>query len=532
MQFGTMKVDQYLDRYVNEIMKLEHKEITYAEIGLDRLYINKFAKNQSRFEEIKSKINLQNNMFRIMKEELLKLGDQFREVGIPMVVLKGVPLAMELYNANPGVRKSNDIDLLFSPFFIEQALDILGENDYFVADTEMRVSRELVSLYADKMKVSIHYPVFKKKIVIDGCEKLISMDCHTRIFHLAEDKSELTVEMIKRATEFYIDDRTLYILEIHDRILHLILHLAKEYFRNLIRWNINGERFLSGKRKFPFNLLHEIARLIEIHSKEIKWELLIERMRSYDINEEVWCVFKLLNIVYEDIIPYVIIANPPQLKANEVDKTWGCFYPLQMMLNTDINILPLDLDEVAEEYFENISLSERFYFGREYVIKNMHNNQFVAGCELTKEVDVNSVAKVCIEKEVDGISIKIRDLDTKLFNKVIITWSSLEKDRILNAYINRYIVDLIGIDFNNFIPMYACNAFVDLEFKENAYLVDGVLVIKLKFDKCEKILLDIDFDYGQCESGKPLKKNVSKPRHMNNIFMYSPTLLKEFIEEY
>ena len=72
MQFGTMKVDQYLDRYVNEIMKLEHKEITYAEIGLDRLYINKFAKNQSRFEEIKSKINLQNNMFRIMKEELLK----------------------------------------------------------------------------------------------------------------------------------------------------------------------------------------------------------------------------------------------------------------------------------------------------------------------------------------------------------------------------------------------------------------------------------------------------------------------------
>ena len=82
------------------------------------------------------------------------------------------------------------------------------------------------------------------------------------------------------------------------------------------------------------------------------------------------------------------------------------------------------------------------------------------------------------------------------------------------------------------IILYACNAFVDLEFKENAYLVDGVLVIKLKFDKCEKILLDIDFDYGQCESGKPLKKNVSKPRHMNNIFMYSPTLLKEFIEEY
>ena len=73
---------------------------------------------------------------------------------------------------------------------------------------------------------------------------------------------------------------------------------------------------------------------------------------------------------------------------------------------------------------------------------------------------------------------------------------------------------------------------LDLEFKENAYLVDGVLVIKLKFDKCEKILLDIDFDYGQCESGKPLKKNISKPRHMNNIFMYSPTLLKEFIEEY
>ena len=49
--------------------------------------------------------------------------------------------------------------------------------------------------------------------------------------------------------------------------------------------------------------------------------------------------------------------------------------------------------------------------------------------------------------------------------------------------------------------MYACNAFVDLEFKENAYLVDGVLVIKLKFDKCEKILLDIDFDYGHCDSG-------------------------------
>ena len=248
------------------------------------------------------------------------------------------------------------------------------------------------------------------------------------------------------------------------KIFYLKFGFSESYFRNLIRQNIHGERFLSGKRKFPFNLLHEIARLIEIHSKEIKWELLIERIRSYDINEEVWCVFKLLNIVYEDIIPYVIIANPPQLNANEVD--------------------------------------------------------------------VNSVAKVCIEKEVDGISIKIRDLDTKLFNKVIIIWSSLEKDRILNAYINRYIVDLIGNDIINLIPMYQCNAFVDLEFKENAYLVDGVLVIKLKFDKCEKILLDIDFDYGQCESGKPLKKNVSKPRHMNNIFMYSPTLLKEFIEEY
>lgn len=457
MKFGSMRVDNDLWSFVRENHDLDGDINALSDAGIDRLLGNSSLPG---YDQIDKKIQEQNIRYEVIKKELIALSKQMEAAGITMVVLKGVPLAYELYAENPGMRKSKDMDVLFSPLEIDKALRILGVNGYYVYNTNERVSEQLVDKYRDKMTTSIHYPQFAKNFVINGEDVIIHMDCHLSIVHILSDRDLLMDQMVHRAVGIDIGEGVLCALEIHDRILHLMLHLSKEYFRNLLRWTMNGERKFHHDIRFPLNLLHEIARMIELYDSKIVWDMLFERTEQFGVEDEVYVIVKLLNDIYKSIIPAEVINDKSVLLNTCSQKLYGWFYPLAVVDICGLRVLQEASDEIAEIYLKSIHETDWFVYGKEYPIQRYNNNTYVQGCEIVEKAENEEVGKVTVERISLGFLIKIKDMPQNLSNEnLIITCGQAVKNEYMQAYINRYIVNLSNFSSQRYVSVCCCNAF-------------------------------------------------------------------------
>lgn len=280
------------------------------------------------------KINTYNNKQKINNEiftnEIEKLAIAFENHNLKLINLKGISLINEIYpNDNYAYkkRKIRDLDILIAYDELNPALDLLGEMGYYVASTKEIVSSKLVDKYLyDVEQRGIHFPEFA--VINSKYNIIIKMDCHISVLHMVENKKNKMLEIINRSEIQLLNNTRIRVLEIHDRLLHLISHFTKENFRCNVRWFITGERQLRRDFRIMISLLHDIALIINKNKDKIKFNILVERAKNLGCHDEVNLVLLFLNKIYPSLnIDFQIDVDysTPFL----VQKYIGMFYPLQ-----------------------------------------------------------------------------------------------------------------------------------------------------------------------------------------------------------
>ncbi len=198
---------------------------------------------------VKQKLRQQyrHNTFRNLKlqSELRQVVIALREADIPVITLKGIYLALAVYN-NSGLREMNDIDLLIKSSDIDKAKQVLHEIGYNALGAEIPSTSFQ------------HLPPLKKPNAIAHIELHWNIVPSTSPFNIDPDK------LWERAQPFCVADFELLTLSPEDLLLHLFLHSAYMH------------RFVQGVRS-----LADIAEVVQSSHDQLDWIVLEHRHRQW-----------------------------------------------------------------------------------------------------------------------------------------------------------------------------------------------------------------------------------------------------------
>lgn len=158
-------------------------------------------------------LNISRNAFHITAiEEILSL---LNRAGIRVVLLKGLALELTVYG-NAGLRQMTDVDILVERDNYVKAQSILMENGYDSMPVKSGFHKPIAA-WTGK-----HLPSLMK----NGA----SVDMHLELF--AGKKNDLTVRLIKTASEINVDREKVYIPAPQLFFLFLVKHLHQHEINN------------------------------------------------------------------------------------------------------------------------------------------------------------------------------------------------------------------------------------------------------------------------------------------------------------
>jgi hypothetical protein len=155
--------------------------------------------------------------------ELLKVIDMLQKNNIRFFILKGIPLAIKIYD-EATLRSFSDIDIFIHKVDMEQATQLISDIGY----KPMQVTN--INMIGHHHRVLIND---KKDIVIELHHKLIKDQ-----FFISSNKpsSMLYFENLwNNRQEIYFFSRKIYSFTIEDELLYLIYHATTHYFLYL-KW--------------------------------------------------------------------------------------------------------------------------------------------------------------------------------------------------------------------------------------------------------------------------------------------------------
>ncbi len=165
--------------------------------------------------------------------EFIKLSDQFCEVGIPFIPLKGPILSYRLYK-DASFRYSNDLDFLMPLNAVKKAIFILEKNGYqpyyFPWPANSNKERRLIK--------------FNNQILFVHPEKQILIEIHWKLFKLAITNSNILSQTIKSNTiQIYFKERNFQVFNNELELLYLIIHGGLHAWRRL-KWLVDVKDFM------------------------------------------------------------------------------------------------------------------------------------------------------------------------------------------------------------------------------------------------------------------------------------------------
>ena len=220
------------------------------------------------------RIGTGNNL--ILFNELGKVLRQFKEEGIPVIVLKGAHLAAIVYG-HIGVRSMEDIDLMVPFEHLAKSSDILNGLGY--------LSETVLSDKADIQSVMQHLPFFCKP-------NMKPIEVHWTIGNPKSPFQIDLAEVWEGAQEVVIAGVPVFVLSPEDLIVHLCTHAYEHRFSSL-------RQFL------------DLYLVMEHHKDAIQWDLVRQKARRWKATK---CLFlalylaqRLMNLprmaVLENIAP-------------------------------------------------------------------------------------------------------------------------------------------------------------------------------------------------------------------------------------
>ncbi len=205
--------------------------------------------------------------------ELKSIVKNYNKENIEIIPLKGIFLIEKVYD-NISERLMNDIDLLVKEEKIDKAEQIAISLGYS--------SKEKIEFQKIMKEKHCHIaPLFK-----DG----VCIEIHR---HLIRDSDQFKIDHNKiweKASTMNIDDICVHTLSLEDMILHLAVHLTRNY---------------GGKRVQLISLV-DIYKIIEKNKDVLSWKTLINRAHEFKLEKYLYISLKLtekfLDIRYPEII--------------------------------------------------------------------------------------------------------------------------------------------------------------------------------------------------------------------------------------
>ena len=226
------------------------------------------------------------NAVRVLRilAELNKLARRVQDARIPLIVLKGVHLAVAAYD-NIALREMNDLDLLVRRRDLAKVAQALTELGYvsagpFTIEPDLRW----------EWKWGLHHlPRFMK-------EGAPGIDVHWSITPPEEPYSIASDELWERAVPLHLAGVDLLGLAAEDLILHLAMHTSYQH------------DFVMGLRPSC-----DLAALLRRHGEAIRWEDVGERAGRWGWQRGVYLALRLAQELLGAAVPDAVLADlqPP-----------------------------------------------------------------------------------------------------------------------------------------------------------------------------------------------------------------------------
>ena len=247
------------DETVNRVINRAAGPLLYSKLPLleASLQIPEDAKEKLRQSYF---VTMSRSM--MLYDAFSKVTKILHETEIKTVALKGIHLAEWLYG-DIGLRQMSDIDLLVRKEDASKTLTVLEKNGYISYHNE-------VSDMISEQSGIVHFQPMQKGGV--------SVEVHINL-HRKRKKYQLNPDdFIERAQPLTLNKSNTDVLEIHDLIIFLCVHLDKHF--------VKGDMQFTG--------FYDLVNLIDTRPNEINWDILLKR--TITLNAET-IVFKYLILV-------------------------------------------------------------------------------------------------------------------------------------------------------------------------------------------------------------------------------------------
>lgn len=257
------------------------------------------------YRSVLGEIERQRMFNNVIGNEMSNISSKFKESNLKLLYLKGLPLAVELYSP-PETRLYSDIDLLIDSDEMEAAIKIFREMGYVYEWTgkELTIENSHIPL-KEWLRRTQHIPDIARQIEYGGNVFRVKIDVHVRIFNETVDDWEYVKSLFERSAKINIHGCYHQILELHDRIIHLLTHATKEYIdTNPITLFAHGRT-----RRIKFTWFYDIAAILRKYKNDISWETILNRAILWNKEYEILIALQLVERIFPNSVSTSIIEN-------------------------------------------------------------------------------------------------------------------------------------------------------------------------------------------------------------------------------
>lgn len=298
---------------------VESEELNWAEViyqavthrTLNMLYYNldKYSLFDLREPEFKRlcksqwKVYGQRNKFYL--DRLAEIMERFEKANLVVPILKGNLLASVVYPALEA-RIFNDLDLIMQLSDVNVLTKELESMGYIQGEFDENTN--IITESSRKVKILQQMNSHEIQEFLKNSDnefaKIIEVDVNHDILWKGNCPYKVdTRDLIKRAVPIEINGVKAYMLDYIDNIIQLSCHLYKEATLMI---------YIDGIKDLKIYKFSDLYMYIKKFFDKIDWELLIERVKFYNLEKVVYYNFYYIELMFGEVIPsYVKDALKP-----------------------------------------------------------------------------------------------------------------------------------------------------------------------------------------------------------------------------
>lgn len=247
-------------------------------LGVGPLFYSKISRlSNQRLLDVEIREKLKQSYYRTLSRGMVlqaafsKVAKAFTLNGIQVIALKGVYLSEWLYG-DIGLRQFSDIDLLVNKEDGEKCQQILRNMGFY------QPTNKITQMIGEHTGF-VHYP----PMLLND----VSVEIHIDLQNRKLPYSLNVKEIIDRSKPLVVNHSQVNVLELHDLIIFLCVHLDKHFTGGDIQ----------------FTSFCDLVNLLDIHSEKIDWQELEVRCKLYNCEQVVYKHIYLIHKYFQVPIP-------------------------------------------------------------------------------------------------------------------------------------------------------------------------------------------------------------------------------------